>query len=65
MAKARHRKGHKQKAAVRKQKIQESKNRMKKIQEDFIKQIIANEQNSGKFDNVQNIDDVIVEGPEL
>lgn len=69
MAKSRHRKNHKQKTQARKNKIKDQKNKVQKMQRDFIMNLIKNEQEKGLFNNTQNIDtpvsSPIIEGPSI
>lgn len=56
MPKSRHRKNHKQKAAARKQQLQENKSRMEKMQRKFLMDLIQREKDKGLFNNTTPIE---------
>lgn len=61
-----HRKDHKKKLQARKTNIEQDKNKMKKMQNEFIMNLIKQEQAKGMFDNTPNINtqiDPTIEGP--
>jgi len=70
---SRHRKDHKKKLQARKNRLEQDKNRMKKMQRDFIMNLIKQEQAKGMFDNNPSINPVIdapqidptIEGPSI
>jgi len=69
MAKSKHRKNHKAKVSARNEKINQEKKKIEKLQREFIMNLIKKEQESGLFENTQNIQPVNTEssfdGPTL
>jgi len=64
MPKSRHRKNHKQKTQARKNSILNEKAREKKIQREFIMNLIKQEQEKGLYNNTPTIDaNPIIDGP--
>ena len=66
MPKSKHRKNHKQKVQARNQRIKEQKNRVNKMQKEFIMNLIKQEQEKGLFQNNTTIDPVtgpVIDGP--
>jgi hypothetical protein len=66
MPKSKHRKNHKQKVQARNQRIKEQKNRVNKMQKEFIMNLIKQEQEKGLFQNNPTIDPVtgpVIDGP--
>lgn len=51
MAKSRHRKGHKEKVAARKKRIEDNKSKMAKLQKKFLMDLINREKEKGLFEN--------------
>ena len=58
MPKSKQRKDHKKKVTIRNKKVEESRNKVNNSQNEFIKNIIKKEQDSGKFDNNPVLDEV-------
>ncbi len=66
MPKSKNRKNHKQKVQARNQRINEQKNRMNKMQREFIMNLIKQEQEKGMFENNPTIDPIngpVIDGP--
>jgi hypothetical protein len=66
MGKSKHRKDHKKKSSARKAKVQSDKNRVQKMQREFIMNMIKKEQDMGLFETANSItpnDVTITEGP--
>ena len=57
MPKSKNRKNHKAKVAKRNERINQEKRALDKKSKAFLKKIIEQEKNSGKFDNVESIDE--------
>lgn len=63
-------KEHRKKVAKRNEIIKQQQHRLKKAQEDFLKQLIEREKSAGKFDNNQvipgiNGPDIMLDGPQI
>ena len=58
-----HRKNHKQKLAARNNRLANDKVRAQKAQRDFLMNLIKQEQEKGMFENTQNFDGPIIDGP--
>jgi hypothetical protein len=70
MGNSRHRKGHKQKLQARKERIKQDKNKVQKMQKEFIMNLIKKEQEKGMFDNIPTINPIglegtVIEGPTI
>lgn len=69
MGKSKHRKDHKKKVQARNNRIQQQKNRMQKLQREFIMNLINQEKEKGLFENTPSIGtDIqgpIIEGPTI
>lgn len=67
MPKSKHRKNHKKKAAARRKKIQDDKNKYMKLQKEALMQLIEQEKNSGKFEapTIPNIEGPSIDGPSI
>ena len=65
MGNSRHRKNHKKKAQARKNRIEQEKNRMKKMQREFIMNLIKKEEEKGMFKDNPSVPPVgpVVDGP--
>jgi hypothetical protein len=64
MAKSKLRKSHKSKVNARNTAIKNEKNKMQKMQKEFIEQLIKREQDKGMFDNDQTVNTDII-GPTI
>lgn len=71
MPKSKNRKNHKQKVAARNKRISEQKNKMEKMQKQFLMDMIKREQENGSFDNTDTVGatnsivNPIVDGPQI
>lgn len=70
MGNTKHRKNHKQKLQARKDRIKQEKNKVQKMQKDFIMNLIKKEQEKGMFDNIPTInpaglEGTVIEGPTI
>lgn len=68
MAKSKNRKNHKEKSAARKARLNTEKNKTQKMQQEFIKNLIKQEQEKGLFNNnplINPIETPIIEGPSI
>jgi hypothetical protein len=68
MAKSKNRKNHKEKSAARKTRLNTEKNKSQKMQQEFIKNLIKQEQEKGLFNNnplINPIETPIIEGPSI
>ena len=55
MPKSKNRKNHKQKVAARNRRISDQKNKMQKMQKQFLMDLIKREQEKGAFDNTDTV----------
>lgn len=58
MPKSKNRKNHKQKVAARNKRINDQKDKMQKMQKQFLMDLIKREQEKGAFDNTESFDKV-------
>ena len=70
MGNTKHRKNHKQKLQARKDRIKQDKNKVQKMQKEFIMNLIKKEQEKGMFDNIptinpQGLEGTVIEGPTI
>lgn len=65
MPKSKTRKNHKSKVNARNTAIKNEKNKMQKMQKEFIEQLIKREQEKGMFDNDQTVLPTDVAGPTI
>jgi len=70
MGNTKHRKNHKQKLQARKERIKQDKNKVQKMQKEFIMNLIKKEQEKGMFDNIptitpQGLEGTVIEGPTI
>jgi len=71
MPKSKNRKNHNQKVAARNRGITDQKNKMQKMQKQFLMDLIKREQEKGAFDNTDAVDvtnsviDPILDGPQM
>ena len=70
MGNTKHRKNHKQKLQARKERIKQDKNKVQKMQKEFIMKLIKKEQEKGMFDNIPTINPIglegtVIEGPTI
>lgn len=65
MPKSKNRKDHKKKVAARNKKISDQKEKMEKMQNQFLMDMIKREQEKGAFDNTKSVESNITEGPQV
>jgi uncharacterized protein YjgD (DUF1641 family) len=65
MPKSKHRKNHKEKLQARKNRISSENAHAKKMQREFIMNLIKQEQEKGMFDNTPSINGPIIDSPTL
>lgn len=58
MPKSKHRKNHKKKVAARKTRLENEKRKLKKAQNEFLMNLIKQEQEKGAFDNTPSVDSI-------